>query len=243
MKKLVFLAVLCTSIVLNLSSCKPATPEIESSRLTIDLKHLVDGQILEGGVYNYQTASGHDYSVSRLEYYISRVSLIDQNGKTQNFNKTHYVNFLDSNTWTIQFESVPFGNYNGIEFNFGLAAADNISGSLPPTQENIGMNWPDPMGGGYHFMKLEGKYVLGASKKGYAIHLGTNICEMRIALALDLDIEKEPSALGLEMNLNEWFRNPANYDFELDGYYTMGDTTLMTKIRDNGMNAFKILKQ
>ena len=36
------------------------------------------------------------------------------------------------------------------------------------------MAWPDVMGGGYHFLKLEGHYKKDSLLAGYAMHIGQN---------------------------------------------------------------------
>lgn len=40
------------------------------------------------------------------------------------------------------------------------------------------------------------------------------------------------------MNLNEWFRNPFIYDFNIDGNYSMGSSAAMAKLKANGVDIF-----
>jgi hypothetical protein len=46
---------------------------------------------------------------------------------------------------------------------------------LSTTLDNLNMAWPTAMGGGYHFLKMEGHYLDSLNtNQGYAIHIGKN---------------------------------------------------------------------
>jgi hypothetical protein len=103
------------------------------------------------------------------------------------------------------------------------------------------MLWPDVMGGGYHFLKLEGKYLDSLkNEKGIAIHIGLNSSLVNHhPINSDIKIvENNTSSVKLAMNLNEWFMNPYTFDFNRDGNYTMGDSTAMNFIKNNGNDVF-----
>jgi len=42
------------------------------------------------------------------------------------------------------------------------------------------------------------------------------------------------------MNMNEWFKNPAVYDFNMDGNYSMSSMMAMEKLMMNGADVLKI---
>lgn len=231
------------SVVLGLNSCKPEVSTPETSTLTISLTHLVDSNDLVSNDLIHKNAAGYMYSVSRLEYYLSNFILINKAGQEHRIHATQYINFRDSATHSFTLEHLELNSYTQIQFNFGLRPSENISNSLPNTAENVGMAWPEPMGGGYHFMKFEGKYRDTSKLKGFAIHLGTNVCELAVELPITITIDQEENRLEIEMNVNEWMTNPHDYDFEVHGYYTMGDTALMQMVRDNGKTAFKIINK
>jgi hypothetical protein len=44
----------------------------------------------------------------------------------------------------------------------------------------------------------------------------------------------------MTMNLNEWFRNPAIYDFNVDGSSSMGSMSAMMKLAMNGPDVFRL---
>lgn len=93
------------------------------------------------------------------------------------------------------------------------------------------MEWPQLMGGGYHFLKLEGNYIDNSATYGYAMHLGTNNCLIPIKLFSPIHISNDAKTkLKLKMNINEWFKNPHLFDFNLDANNIMGDSINMKKL-------------
>jgi hypothetical protein len=116
----------------------------------------------------------------------------------------------------------------------------NKTDALPANTENISMVWPDAMGGGYHFMKMEGYFKDGTTTPGYAMHLGTNACKFNCKVYSSININNDTHNLNMEMNINEWYRNPQNFNFNTDGNYIMGNMPLMMKIVNNGFDVFKI---
>jgi hypothetical protein len=113
---------------------------------------------------------------------------------------------------------------------------------LPNTEDNIGMIWPEPMGGGYHFMKMEGKFRDSLGLVGYALHQGTNLTGIEVSTPIRFNVDENPTGFQLTMDINEWFTNPYDYDLEIDGNYTMGDTVSMKKIAANGATVFNLKK-
>lgn len=151
----------------------------------------------------------------------------------------HYVDAMNSSSNLLVLKDVPVGNYIGISFNIGLDSAQNISDGLPATTDNVNMKWPNPMGGGYHFLKLEGYYKDTTATPGYAMHLGTNSCLVPIKLFKPINVTTDSKIpLGLVMNINEWYKNPTTFDFNKDGNYIMGNAAAMKKITDNGRDVF-----
>lgn len=101
------------------------------------------------------------------------------------------------------------------------------------------MAWPDPMGGGYHFIKFEGHFLEDASPNGFAIHVGNNSYLAHAELGQAFTLDGASGTLALRFNLNELFRTPHTYDLS-SGNYSMGNMVLMGQLRDNAVDAFTI---
>jgi hypothetical protein len=216
------------------------TPTPQSTEMELNLAYNVDGNPFITNSLVYLNTAGNTYSITKLVYFLSQISLIKADSSIVLLKDYSYVDasIAATNQWS--FKDMPAGNYIGIKFNIGLDSLHNISDTLANTIDNINMKWPDMMGGGYHFMKLEGyfKDSTGTSY-GYNMHLGTNISLVPIRLFKNISITANAmNPLNLKMNINEWFRNPHTYNFNTDGNYIMGNAILMKKIADNGVDVF-----
>ncbi len=191
---------------------------------------------------DYVNDAGYKYSISKLEYYLSFIQLEREDGKIYLADSIFYVNAKRKNQH-ITLTEIPSGHYTRISFLIGINKAKNKTDYLPATTENLGMAWPDMMGGGYHFIKMEGHFSdTQNNKQGYAIHLGTDA--MQVAhhpLVYNVSVSSATqAALHLNMNVNEWLRNPHTYDFMKDGNYTMSDPKLMKLINENGKDVYTL---
>ena len=196
-----YLSVLFVTILFY--GCKSEEPTKESGSLVINVQHEVDNMSIEQGKIMYKNAANNVYSITRLEYYLSNFKFVDADGEVVGYNDVFYINAFDTSTHTLVFDNLPSANYSEVRYNFGLTPAQNTSNSLPNTNENANMFWPEMMGGGYHFMKLEGRFKDSTALTGYAIHLGTNVCELELVADIDVSSINNVSYLNLLMNVNE----------------------------------------
>ncbi|MDL5051475.1 hypothetical protein QQ054_36325 [Oscillatoria amoena NRMC-F 0135] len=209
--------------------------------IRINIIYVIDKLPLEMDTVKYTNAAGNNYSVSRLEYYLSGFSFMDASGKWWDAGNEFYVNAKTSNTNSFSLRGLPLNNYSRVKFFIGISTDKNKTNALAPTPENINMVWPDMMGGGYHFLKLEGYFKDTAAKKqGFAMHLGNskNLVTVETPIAYN---HNGNDTLNLQMNINEWFATPNTYNFNIQGNYTMGVDSLMTKLKQNGADVFKIV--
>ncbi len=239
--------ILFVTFVLLFSYCRKheeteKMPAVEKGALVMGITHSVDEEIISFDSVFYQNINGFRYNISRLQYYLSSVSLTKDNGERYIADSIFYIDAKQTNP-IIQLSGIPAGYYTQLSFCIGIKEANNKSGGLPATGENLNMAWPDAMGGGYHFLKLEGHFLDSQSNEsGYAVHLGTNpMLVSHIPVKCFISVAGGKTAtINLDMNVNEWFTNPYNYDFIKDGNYTMSDNELMKLISNNGKDVFKL---
>ncbi|HNT80513.1 MAG TPA: hypothetical protein PKH65_07495 [Bacteroidia bacterium] len=211
----------------------------ESAKKII-VSYSFDGVALTFDSMLYYNLSGNLLGVSHLEYYVSDIVLTRSNGEQIIINKEFYVDARKNELNSIDLGTIPDGEYTSITFYVGLDSSKNQTGFLPPTTYNINMAWPVGMGGGYHFMKLEGHFVEMGNTYGYAIHLGNNYTLVQCTIHQNFNFSNGNTILKLDMNLSEWFKNPYSYNLNVDPNYTMGDSTAMTNISHNGTDVFTI---
>jgi hypothetical protein len=222
-------------------SCDTSRDVSPSSSLLISVTHLVDNKPLAWDSLIYQNAKAESYSLSRLEYYISQFRFYKNNAVVYSIDTVLYVDAHNNNA--ILINNPPAFYFDSIGFYIAVDTANNINGKLTPTAENIEMEWPQGMGGGYHFLKMEGHWQDGPDYPGFAMHVGTTSQLVSTGVKGNYSVESSKvNKFILTMNINEWFTHPYNYSFKTDGNYTMGDATLMQKISTNGKDVFTISK-
>ena len=232
-------------LALLVTGCKkeeadPPTP-VASAPAILSVSHVVDDRSLTYDTLLYTNEAGTLFSVTRLEYYLSELVLIGT-GSTANdtLHGPWYVNAAEVSDFNLSI--LRAGTYSGATMLLGLQPALNLTDSLPNTIANINMAWPEPMGGGYHFIKFEGHFVSGGAQVGYAMHVGKNDFLPQCDLPQGFTITGSGGKLLLTFNLNEVFRTPHTYDLSA-GNYSMGNMALMTQLKENCANAFTIAYQ
>lgn len=217
------------------------TPNENAGKVSFQLSYDVDGHALLFDSVCHVNAAGNEYEVTTLQFILSDVK----------FHRADQTWYADTNAWYLDarepdhsgfnIENIPNGTYTSLSFSLGLDSVHNMTGCLPNTMEFMSMAWPDAMGGGYHFMKLEGHFKDGANLPGFAMHLGTNMSRVDYTFSLPLTVADNTSTMGLSMNVNEWFETPEAYDFNSDPNYSMGNAAAMGKLAANGADVFTII--
>lgn len=244
MKAYYFLFLLATFFLFP--SCKKdnsVTDEvtvIANPSLNIGFRFRVDGPTLNFDTIIYENQAHNHYSVNTLVYYLSQISLIKSDSSVVEVKDWLFVDARSATTLDVSFKDIPKGCYTGISFNIGIDSIHNVQNGLPATNDNLMMEWPQLMGGGYHFLKLEGYFADSSGSPGYAMHLGTNKCLIKVQLPVSMCFDKDAVSKMLVMNVNEWFRTPNIFDFNVDGNYIMGDSVAMLKFAANGADVFSI---
>ncbi|MDR0368685.1 MAG: hypothetical protein LBH82_06045 [Bacteroidales bacterium] len=228
--------------------------------LSVQFIHRVDGVPIVLDTKHYSNEAGNKYIVNEIKYFISELHFY-KNDKTKiavRQNKgIHYVDTDYPNTlfWTIS-ENIPEGHYDSIGFTFGLNAADNYSYRfVNPPESN--MSWPQLLGGGYHYMMINGKFLKDDSTYSpLNIHLGRGQIyrgstqsidsligfvdnHFSVVLKKSFRIRKgHATDLTFVMNMENWFKNPFIYDFNYWGSHIMQNQPAMQMLKENGRNVF-----
>lgn len=230
-------------LVLNFSSCKKDVFVPENGTLTLNVEYRVEDKLVQFDTLLYTNQAGNKYSLNHLEYYISNIVLYKEDGSSFKSTDVFYINAKRTSTNKLTLNNIPPGTYTSVSLLIGLDSNQNKTNALPNTVDNVNMAWPVAMGGGYHFMKMEGYFLDkdGISQNGYAMHLGKNPHLVKVDILKSLSIASGEQFKTLSMEINQWYKEPAVYDFETDGNYSMGSSVAMLKLANNGKDVF-ILK-
>ncbi len=216
--------------------------EPDDSTLTVyvsfnfDLSHIADGTFFT------KTEAGYPISISRLQFYLSDWLVERKDGSTINSDIVSLIDAQDEDSRRFSLDIEAGSDWETMHFLIGLPTYLNHTNALENTLENQNMAWPDPMGGGYHFLKLEGRFMDGEDEYGYAMHIGTDPYVIPVQMHLEdkAEVISQSGEITLEMSIKEWFANPHTYDFNQDGNYSMGDTSAMLMLAQNGQHVFTL---
>jgi hypothetical protein len=261
------LLILLLPVFLGLSYCKDKPddpePQKEVGKIKFNFTHLVDGLSLEKDTLMYTNAAGNNYEVNQLMYFISDVTLHKTDGTTKMINEwkdIHYVDIEIPSTlnWTV-YDDIPAGTYTSISFTFGISQAKNIT-MMYVNPPEVNMMWPGVLGGGYHYMMLNGKWLDTANViQSFAFHLGigqlykSNVINTDSIYAfvqnyfnVDLPnssftIEKDKTReIEIVMNIESWFETPHVYDHNYWGGGIMQNQPAMQMAKENGIDVFTV---
>ncbi len=247
-------------VTLLSSSCrKNDIKEENGGHLSFTFQHSVDGNPLVTDTMMYRNAAGNPYLVTNIQYFISDVMLHMSNGDSVPVNKYDDIHYVDTDLDETQIyylpDTIPEGDYQSISFTFGISAEKNISNRfVNPPESN--MFWPEHLGGGYHYMKLNGKWRDTADViRPFNFHLGIgqiydSAGQITGFIHNDFRVELPSSSLqivkgkitqvDLDMNVNQWFEDPNIFDFNVWGGAIMQNQEAMHIACQNGHNVFSV---
>jgi len=261
-KTLHFLIILI--IVLLISSCTednpPDPPEDNTGKIVLNFHHEIDGYGIQFDTLIYENAAGNQYLINEIQYFISDVTLYNSNGSELMIDDWIDIFYVDTDlpethSWEV-FDKIPEGTYDSIAFTFGISEEKNISFMFVNPPENF-MFWPEYLGGGYHYLKLNGKWLeedQTIQTTPFDFHLGIGQIYhsypdsiigfvqnyFRVSLpGSNFELSKgEKKEMNIIMNVENWFQNPHIYNHDEWGGYIMQNQDAMLTAKENGSNVF-----
>ncbi len=250
------LNVILLSFLLTVFSCHPEKQPAPPGKIHFVFQHNEAGSPLIYDSLIYENAAGNKYLVNEIQYFISDVKVYKQ-GKAFSISEPDSYHYVDTDIaasldWTPG-DTFEAGKYDSICFTFGFADKDNISYMFDnPPESN--MFWPEPLGGGYHYMKLNGKWLSGNGEmKAFNFHLGRGQIYGEDTTFIDNSFHvKLPNSsfhlypgstknIGIIMNVEEWFKDPNIVNFDTIGGQIMQNQEAMNMAKENGHNVFSVL--
>jgi len=254
---------LISFVGITLTSCdnkEPEQPEEKSGKIILNFIHQINGESLQFDTLKYVNAAGNPYLVNEIQYNISDITLYNHNGSEiliDDWKDIHYVDtdIPTSQSWEV-FDKIPEGTYDSIAFTFGIPEAKNISFMYVNPPESF-MFWPEFLGGGYHYLKLNGKWLESGQQTQttpFDFHLGrgqiyysypdsiTGFVPNEFNVSLPGSgfqvISGQTIEIDIVMNIENWFQYPHTYDHDIWGGYIMQNQEAMQLVKENGQNVF-----
>lgn len=245
MKKIAFLLLLLVSMM-NVACDKP----VGKGDIELQVSYTANGRPLMTDSLCYVNEAGNQYMITEIQWFISNFEFQNDKGEWISLDQINYIDTNIPESQLLRLSSLPEGTYQKLRFTFGLDENDNVTGrfSNPPERD---MFWPEPLGGGYHYMKLNGKYLdENGDLAPMNIHLGIGQNEdltafyqnyFTVELPLDLDVKANgTNVIQLNMNVDNWFCSPNTYDITTFGSAIMQDQEAQQLLKENGHDVFSI---
>ncbi len=195
----------------------------------------------------YTNEAANVLKISKLRYLISAIELHGVDS-TLVFNDYKLVDLTDANSLSLTISSsVPTGDYTGISFVYGFNKEDNVSGAYPDLNA-ANWNWPAMLGGGYHFMQMEGTYKdTNGDTQPYAYHNGTarvsdGVFEQNF---IPFDFNRnftvsDDTTIEIKMDISEWYKNTYTWDLNVYNVDLMMNYDAQKHMHENGPTVFSI---
>ena len=247
---------------LSLSGCDDESAEADGEgTVAVNLIHRAGNNLLQGDADDYKLGLGNvDYTAEKLKYYLSSFELTNADNQRVSFPTVALVDALNGTvllndsgdpiqSLRIDLTNVPKGTYTKVSFVIGLDEVDNQTGALPNLTDHLNMAWPEPMGGGYHYMKFEGRFTdAQGESQTFATHTGrlsnaikTEDYYIPVTLTLDEPITvtgREAQSITVAHDADEWFANPNNTALQDYPRMIMGNHDAQEIFKANGATVF-----
>ncbi|MBR5912054.1 MAG: hypothetical protein IKZ55_08715 [Bacteroidales bacterium] len=243
MKKIIL--PLCFLAVLLTSCTKPKG----HGDLTINIGYSINGKPLITDTLDYENEAENRFLITEIQWFFSKMELQDERDNWIPLEpRIFYIDTNIPESHTLRIASIPVGKYKTLRFVFGLDEEDNQTGLFSDPPE-ANMFWPEPHGGGYHYIKLNGKYLNENEQLApLNIHLGigqnadhTQFYQNYFTVTLPIGFtiaENAENQLDLIMIVDNWFRNPNLYDFNEYGSAIMQNQAAQQALKENGNDVF-----
>jgi hypothetical protein len=235
-------------ILILFAACAPKKEcclQPEQLEVTLNFTHNWDLLELTKQDFNelkFTNANGEQLSIEKLRYLVSNISLLD--------NKNHHLIDVGENTGTsISIPDLTEGSY-ALSFRFGFSDEDNTDGVYPDLN-SVSFNVPEMLGGGYHFMQFDGKYLdTNTEESGFNYHTiravdrtdPGNLKFKDTSFEVNLGTIKitNTTEIEIEVNLAEWFKNPNTWNLNELNTVLMPNFEAQKIMSANGKDVFSL---
>jgi len=225
----------------------------ENVSTTFKFTHNWDGEPVTSSDFNfikYSNQNGEMLSIERLRYVISDLTFTTVTGEDIVFDVYNLVDLTNDNglMYTPNNE-IPAGTYSNVSFTFGFDNEDNSENYLDLNSESF--NVPEMLGGGYHYMQFDGKFLdSNSNEQGFNYHairavdnpglnptfpqdtfFTVNLGEMTI---------ENNTVIKIEANLAEWFKSPNIWDLNNLNTVLMPNSSAQIMMYQNGQTVFSL---
>ena len=191
----------------------------------IHFNHYVNDTALVVDSMIYTNSSNDKYSIQTLRYLISDITLHFNNGNETLLDEVHFIDISTDSTLILNIPQINYQNYTSISFTMGIDSIKNITNLFLNENFFPSFVWPEFLGGGYHYMQLEGDF--NTVFNGYTTHTGgTNGVDFSFNKIFPIT---DISNININMEITNWYKNPEIFDLTTDGIMENIDKQVILK--------------
>ena len=244
--------ILIILVLFMFASCNK-DKDVSQVQITFKFSHNWDGTAVSNANFNsiiYTNANGEDLSITKLRYLISKITFEKSSGETfilDGYNLVDVTN--NTNQSFTPITTIPDGDYSKVSFTFGFDNDDNYNENYIDLN-SASWNVPELLGGGYHYMQLEGKFIDNTTTEtGYAYHTiravdNSGATQVFQDTFFEVDVGAvnitNNATFNIEMNIAEWFKNPNTWDLNVLNQMLMPNSSAQIMMYENGQNVFNL---
>ena len=200
----------------------------------------------------FTNAYGNELSIERLRYLISKIKLTKNTGEVITIDEYNLVDLEDANSLNFSTnQTVAVGSYSDISFVFGFTNEDNTDGTYADLNSAT-WNVPAMLGGGYHYMQMDGKYINSSNvESSYNYHAiravdnsGSNPTfpqDTFFEVSLGEITLTGATEITIAMNIAQWFKQPNTWNLNEYNQMLMPNSTAQILMYQNGQNVFNLV--
>lgn len=250
LKRLLFYSSLI--LCFGLLTCTDKDDLPQAASINLNFQHFWENDSLSNADFNdfkFSTEAGNLISIERLRYVISHIQLTDNNGLITEFNEHHLIDVTNANGLNFSLNNtINSGSYH-IQLTFGLNNTYNALNH--PDLNAASFNVPEMLGGGYHYMQLDGKFINNSnSEQGYNYHAiravdissGNPVFPKDTFFTIDLGtiVLRGNTHITINANMAEWFKNPNHWDLNVYNSVLMPNPEAQIMMFENGSSVFSL---
>lgn len=246
--------ILLLFILIAFSTCKNEIDCCVNPNINIQLNfvHNWNGANLNSSDFNdfkFTNENGETISIERLRYLVSNIRLINGN-ETFTFSDYNLIDFGEQNGLILNLEQPIFPGSYQLKFTFGFTDSENIDGQYQDLN-SLSFNVPGMLGGGYHFMQFDGKFINNNNiNSGFNYHTirAVNNTDPNNLIFEDTSFEVDFGTLSfisnteinIDVNIAEWFRNPNTWNLNELNTVLMPNFEAQKLMSANGKTVFSL---
>lgn len=238
----------------------PGPPPPPTGKIVFEFQHLFHNNPVQFDTIRYMNTAGNLMMFTEIQWFISDVTLHYNNGDNYTIKEWKDIHYIDTDitstlSWNV-FDNIPAGIVDSVTFTFGINEQKNQSFLFVNPPESL-MFWPDILGGGYHYLKLNGKWIDKLQRVSpFNFHLGigqiydnqgniTGFIQNYFSInpgGPSFNIEQGKTiAINIIMDVDSWFNTPETWDLDFWGGDIMQNQAAMAAACINGNDAFRLL--